>query len=405
MLEVTGSEGRQSSASPSQSVLREAGIGPGASVEIVQAAATARQPPQPPPPVEFRYAQSDSFVALLSQLRATLLVSTYQANKLLAVRASGNGLSTLVRTFDKPMGLAVDGSRLAIGARQEVWFLRNAPDIAPRIEPAGLHDACFLPRSSHVTGDIGIHEIAWGKPAPGAKSAGQNQSDLWMVSTRFSCLATLDPDYSFVPRWRPPFITALAAEDRCHLNGLAMGGGEPKFVTALGTTDTAGGWRADKPQGGCIMDVASGEFVTRGLCMPHSPRLHGGKLWVLESGTGGVVLVDLPSGQRETVATLPGFTRGLAIAGPYAFVGHSKIRPTSAMDGVPLAQRREQLRCGVGVVDLRSGKTVAVLDFRTAVEEIFDVQLLPGIRFPEVLGFQKETLSHTFVVPPADGRL
>ena len=153
------------------------------------------------------------------------------------------------------------------------------------------------------------------------------------------------------------------------------------------------------------MDVASGEFVTRGLCMPHSPRLHGGKLWVLESGTGGVVLVDLPSGQRETVATLPGFTRGLAIAGPYAFVGLSKIRPTSAMDGVPLAQRREQLRCGVGVVDLRSGKTVAVLDFRTAVEEIFDVQLLPGIRFPEVLGFQKETLSHTFVVPPADGRL
>ncbi len=145
-----------------------------------------------------------------------------------------------------------------MGTRKEVWFLRNAPDIAPRVEPAGQHDACYVPRSSHVTGDIGIHEIAW------------SGDELWMVSTRFSCLCTLDPDYSFVPRWRPPFITALSADDRCHLNGLAMAADEqgrsvPRYVTALGTTDTPGGWRTDKPHGGCILDVASGEFVTRGL--------------------------------------------------------------------------------------------------------------------------------------------
>jgi uncharacterized protein (TIGR03032 family) len=344
--------------------------------------------PAPPQPVAFHYTQTDSFVALLHQLGASLLVSTYQANKLLAVRASGQGLSTLVRTFDKPMGIAADGRRLALGTRKEVWQLRNAPDIAPRIEPAGAHDACYLPRSSHVTGDIGIHEMAW---------AGD---ELWLVSTRFSCLCTLDPDYSFVPRWRPPFITALAAEDRCHLNGLAIVDGQPAYVTALGTTDTPGGWRADKPHGGCILDVASGQFVTRGLCMPHSPRWHDGRLWVLESGTGGVVLVDRNTGRRETSAQLPGFTRGLAIFGPYAFIGLSKIRPTSAMDGVPLAERRDQLKCGVAVIDLGSGQTIALLESQTAVEEIFDVQLLPNIRFPEVLGFQKETLDHTFIIPP-----
>src|SRR4029453_2736134 len=109
-------------------------------------------PAMPPPPVAFHYTQTDSFVALLHQLGASLLVSTYQANKLLGVRANGQGLSTLVRTFDKPMGLAVDGSRLALGTRKEVWLLRNAPDIAPQIEPIGTHDACFLPRSCHVTG-------------------------------------------------------------------------------------------------------------------------------------------------------------------------------------------------------------------------------------------------------------
>jgi hypothetical protein len=203
-----------------------------------------------------------------------------------------------------------------------------------------------------------------------------------------------------VPRWRPPFVTALAAEDRCHLNGLALVDGGPKYATALGETDTAGGWRANKPQGGCLLDVPTGNVVARSLSMPNSPRLHDGRLWLLESGTGQLVLVDPATGCRQTVASLPGFTRGLALCGPYAFVGLSKIRATSAMDGVPLAERREQLKCGVAVVDWRIGQNIALLEFQTAVEEIFDVQLLPGLRFPEVVGFQKEAVHHTFIVPP-----
>src|SRR5439155_7420160 len=199
---------------------------------------------------------------------------------------------------------------------------------------------------------------------------------------------------------RPPFITALAAEDRCHLNGLCVADGRPRYVTALGTTDSAGGWRADKPRGGVVMELPGGEVVARGLSMPHSPRWHEGRLWVLESGTGGVVHIDPTTGSKETVAGLPGFTRGLAPVGPYAFVGLSKIRPTSAMDGVPLAERRDELKCGVAVVDVVAGRVIGLLEFQTAVEEVFDVQLLPGLRFPEVVGFQKDSLHHTFVVPP-----
>src|SRR5262245_25426386 len=341
----------------------------------------------PPAAVAFHYTQTEDFPALLQQLRASLLVTTYQANKLLVARAAGNGLSTLVRSFDQPMGLAVDARRMTIGTRTQVWVLRNAPDIALRIEPAGQHDACYLPRSCHVTGDIRVHEIAW---------VGE---ELWIVNTRFSCLCSLHPDYSFVPRWRPPFITALAAEDRCHLNGLALVDGRPRYVTALGDTDTPNGWRPNKPQGGCLLDIPSGEFVARGLSMPHSPRLHDGKLWLLESGTGRLLLMDTATGRWQTVAEVPGFARGLALAGPYAFIGLSKIREKSAMTGVPLAARREQLKCGVAVVDLRNGRLVAILEFQTAVEEIFDVQLVPGFRFPEVLGFQKDTIANTFIVP------
>jgi len=341
--------------------------------------------------VPFHYTQTDGFVALLQQLGATLLVSTYQANKLLVVRAAGGGLSTLVRTFDRPMGIAADARRLAVGTRDRIWFLRNAPDIAPRVEPAGQHDACYLPRSCHVTGDIGVHEMAW---------AGD---ELWVVNTRFSCLCTLHPDYSFVPRWRPPFITALAAEDRCHLNGLAMGDGRPRYCTALGETDAAGGWRPGKPTGGCVIDVTTGGLIARGLSMPHSPRLHDGRLWVLESGTGRLLRVDPGGGGCEAVAELPGFARGLATCGPFAFVGLSKIRASSTMDGVPLSARRAELKCGVAAVDLGSGRVVGSLEFRTAVEEIFDVQLVVGVRFPEVIGFQQDAACNTFVVPREGG--
>jgi uncharacterized protein (TIGR03032 family) len=334
--------------------------------------------------------QSESVVALLSELQASLVISTYQANKLLVARAHGAGLSMLVRTFDRPMGLAIDRRRLAIGTRNQIWTLRNAPDIAPQVDPQGLHDACYVPRSARVTGDVGIHEIAW---------AGD---ELWLVSTRFSCLATLHDDYSFVPRWQPPFVTALSADDRCHLNGLAMRGARPAFVTALGNTDTPGGWRASKAHGGLVIDLASGELVTHGLSMPHSPRWHNDRLWVLESGTGALVTVDLVTGLRETVVQLPGFARGLALVGRYAYVGLSKIRPTSAMDGVPIAARRDQLKCGVAVVDLQRGECIGLLEFQTAIEEIFDVQLLTGLRYPEVIGFQNETVDHTFVVPPTN---
>ncbi|HQU44581.1 MAG TPA: TIGR03032 family protein [Pirellulales bacterium] len=337
--------------------------------------------------VEFHYSQSDNFVALLKQLNASLLVTTYQANKLLVVRTAQGGLSTLVRTFDQPMGLALAGRRLALGTRNQIWFLRDAPDIAPRIEPAGMHDACFLPRSCHVTGDIRCHEIAW---------AGD---ELWIVNTRFSCLCTLDPDYSFVPRWRPPFVTALAAEDRCHLNGLVMENDRPRYVTALGETDTQGGWRPNKAAGGCLIDVPSGEIVARGVSMPHSPRLHDGRLWVLESGTGRLLLVGPATSRWETVAEVPGFARGLAFAGDYAFIGLSKIRETSTFGGLPIAERLNELKCGVAVVDLPRGQVIGMLDFHTAVEEIFDVQLLLGLRFPDVIGFQKEAVHHTFVVP------
>jgi uncharacterized protein (TIGR03032 family) len=199
--------------------------------------------------------------------------------------------------------------------------------------------------------------------------------------------------------WRPPFLSAFTADDHCHLNGLAIANGQPKYVTALGETDAPNGWRANKARGGCLVEVNSGEIISRGLSMPHSPRWYDGRLWLLESGTGQLVLVDPATSHRQTVIELPGFARGLALCGQYAFIGLSKIRATSTMDGVPLAERRHKLKCGVAVVDLAGGRVCAMLEFHTAVEEIFDVQLLSGVRFPEVAGLQQDTIHNTFVIP------
>jgi uncharacterized protein (TIGR03032 family) len=327
-----------------------------------------------------------SLPALLAGLGCSLLVSTYQSGRVIVVRADGGALNTHFRSFASPMGLALGPRYLAIGTARHVWEYRNVPAAAARLQPAGKHDACFVPRAVHVTGDIRSHEMAF---------AG---GELWIVNTRFSCLCGLDRDHSFVPRWRPPFVSALAPEDRCHLNGLAVVDGRVRYATALGRTDAPAGWRESKAGGGVLLEVPSGEPVAEGLSMPHSPRWHGGKLWVLESGKGEIGAVDPAAGKVETVAQLPGFTRGLAFAGRYAFVGLSQVRE-SVFGGIPLSRRLRERVCGVWAIDLQSGATVAFLRFEDAVQEIFDVAVLPGLRFPELADPEGELIAGTWVLP------
>jgi uncharacterized protein (TIGR03032 family) len=324
---------------------------------------------------EVRYEYSRNLAPLLAHLGASLVVSTYQAGKLVVVGVDQQGaLALSFHNFERAMGVAVRPDRLAVGTLAQIWFLHSAPDIAPRLAPSGRHDACFLARSSHMTGDIQVHELAW---------AGE---ELWIVNTLFSCLCTLDEGHSFVPRWRPPFIAALAAEDRCHLNGLALVDGRPRYVTALAETDTPRGWRPNKATSGCLIDVPSGQKVARGFAMPHSPRVHQGRVWLLDSGAGRLVTVDPATGSVRAMAEQPGYARGLAFCGSHAFVGQSKIRETAVFGGVPIAERRESLRCGVGVIDLTTGCHVAHLEFTAGVDEIFDVQVLSGVRRPAVSG-------------------
>lgn len=355
----------------------------------------AASPASAPAPADepLRSVFTTNLVGLFEELGLSLLVTTYQAGKLVILRAKDGKLNTHFRTMNSPMGLAVKGDRLAVGTKEQVWEYRNRPAEAFKLEPIGKHDACYLPRVAHHTGDIRVHEIGW---------AGD---ELWVVNTRFSCLCTLDRRYSFVPRWKPTFVSALAPEDRCHLNGLCIAGDppRPKYVTCLGATDTAAGWRANKKDGGLLIDVETNEVLARGLSMPHSPRLYDGKLWVLESGYGGLGYLDAKTGKVVRVATLPGFTRGVDFVGPFAFVGLSQVRETAAFSGIPITESLTERNCGVWVVDLRTGQTVGFLRFEEGVREIFAVHALVGTRFPDLLTDDDERLADTFVLPDPAG--
>ncbi|AFY70801.1 hypothetical protein Pse7367_2541 [Thalassoporum mexicanum PCC 7367] len=351
---------------------------------------TPENPENPDNPAEspLRSIHTSNFPQILSQLGISLAVTTYQAGKIIIVRADGENLNTHFRVFKKPMGMAMTGNQLSLGSGPQIINFRNMPNVAQKLDPPDKHDACYLPYSTHITGDIDIHEMAYG------------EDGLWFVNTRFSCLCTLDRQHSFVPRWRPAYVTALAPEDRCHLNGLAMVDGKPKYVTALGETDMAGGWRQNKVNGGVLMDVESKEVLLRGLSMPHSPRRYGDRTWLLESGYGSISQVDLNNGSTEMIAQMPGFTRGLDFCGNLAFIGLSQVRETAVFSGVPITEKASERNSGVWVVNLTTGQIVAFLKFEDMIQEVFAVQVLPQIKFPEIIDHNDDLLASSYFLPP-----
>ena len=335
----------------------------------------------------FSSQHTSTFPEFLAQTGISLLVSTYQAGKLIMLRHQDGVLNTHFVDMQKPMGIALQDPHLAVGSSFQLTHYFNMPDVGAKVEPQNTHNSCYVPREVHITGDIDIHEMSF-----------TTEGELWLVNTKMSCLCTLDTQYSVVPQWRPPFISGYDLTDRCHLNGLAMKDGKPTYVSALGTTDTAAGWRENKAAGGMLMDIRDNKMIASGLSMPHSPRWYQDKLWVLESGAGTLATVDLETGNLTTIVELPGFTRGIDFIGRYAIIGLSQVRETAVFAGLPLTERCEERQCGIYIVDIEEKKVVAYVMFSGDVQEIFSVQILPS-SFPAVLSMEDPLLRSTYAIP------
>jgi uncharacterized protein (TIGR03032 family) len=286
------------------------------------------------------------------------------------------------------MGLWADGQTLWLSTLYQIWRFENA--LRPGETHQG-HDRLYVPRVGYTTGDLDVHDLA-------VDAGGR----VVFVATLFGCLATLSTRYSFTPLWRPPFVSKLAAEDRCHLNGLALADGRPRYVTAVSTSDVVDGWRDRRRDGGCLVEVLSGRIVASGLSMPHSPRLYRGRVWLLNSGTGMLGSVEPGDGTFEPLTFCPGYLRGLASCGDYAVVGLSRPRQDKTFGGLALdgelSRRGAEARCGLQVIDLRSGDVAHWLRIEGMVRELYDVVVLPGVSRPMALGFKTDEIQRMIVV-------
>ncbi|HKR25248.1 MAG TPA: TIGR03032 family protein [Allosphingosinicella sp.] len=341
---------------------------------------------------KFALTASRHFAAWLAGTGGSLAFTTYQAGKIFFLGTKPDGrLSVFERTFARAMGLAAsaDGRSLALATHYQIHRFDNV--LPPGQANAEGYDAVYAPHAAWVTGDLDVHDVGFaadGRPI--------------FVNTLFGCIAAVSDGHSFRPLWRPPFLSRLAAEDRCHLNGMAMDGGRPLYATAVSRSDTADGWRDRRADGGVAIDVGTGAIVAEGLSMPHSPRLHAGRLWLLNSGTGELGHVDLEAGRFEPLAFCPGYARGLAFAGDHAIVGLSQARENRTFSGLPLdaalASRDAAPRCGLAIIDLASGDMAHWLRLEGVVRELYDVVALPGVRRPSAIGFRTDEINYVISI-------
>jgi uncharacterized protein (TIGR03032 family) len=344
------------------------------------------------PQEKFALTTSRHFPEWLAGSGGALAFTTYQAGKLFLLGTRPDGrLSVFERTFPRSMGLAVtpDGRTLALATQYQIHRFDNV--LPPGDADKNGFDAVYAPHAAWVTGDLDAHDVGFG--ADGRPL---------FVNTLFGCIAAVADGHSFRPVWTPPFLSRLAAEDRCHLNGMAVEAGRPRFATAVSQSDVADGWRDKRTGGGILLDCGSNEIVAHGFSMPHSPRLHGGRLWLLDSGTGRFGHVDLASGRFEPVAFCPGYARGLAFVGGHAVIGLSLPRDNRTFSGLPLdealAAKGTEPRCGLAIVDLTSGDMTGWVRIEGLVRELYDVAVLPGVRRPSAIGFKTDEVKHVISI-------
>ncbi len=337
---------------------------------------------------------SRMFGTWLAGTGSSFAFTTYQAGKifLIGTHPETGCLSIFERSFPRCMGLGVGNRRLWLSSLYQLWRFEDF--LEPGQEQDG-YDAVYVPVEGRTTGDVDVHDVH--PDASGDKPI--------FVVTRFNCLATFDEVNSFKPIWKPPFIDRIAAEDRCHLNGLAMKDGQPAYVTIVAESNIAGGWRDNRVGSGMVMSVPDGKVVAKGLSMPHSPRFYRDQLYLVQSGTGEFGKVDLDTGEFQPMCFLPGFARGIAFIGRYAIIGVSRPRKEKTFEGLPLDERltanNMEPRCMIAVINLDTGDMEHSLEIQGVVQELYDVAALKSIKRPMALGFKTPEIR--FMIRPTPG--
>lgn len=368
-------------------------------------------------PFDFKSNYTSNLPAILSLLGVTLAVTSYQAQRLILLRTVKGKLDTNLIAFPRPMGIYANKNRITIGTLNQVinfqrsdislksvksGYLDNLetlpaklqnPEMTEQLQQRAAQlnaikqaDSLFTQRAALTTGMINIHDIAWGNEG------------LWVVNSAFSCISKLNSDYSFVACWQPPFISELVAEDRCHLNGMALLAGEPRYVTTFNQANQKDAWRTSNQLDGTLIDIKTNKILKTGLIMPHSPRCYQGLVYYCESGRGEVQSYNPSNGETKVLCVLPGFTRGMIFFGDLLIVATSKIRASKHRNKIPLDEQlgAENSRCGVWLIDVKNGEIIASVEFNGDVQQLYDIAVLPNTLVPEIIQSSDSLASHLF---------
>jgi uncharacterized protein (TIGR03032 family) len=336
----------------------------------------------------FTCSYSPQLPELLLQLKCSLAITTYQAGKLIFISpVDENRITQLPREFSKPMGIEIQGDRMVLATKDEVIYFENSRELAKHYpNKKDTYDSLFLPRTTFYTGQVDMHDVAMGNEG------------IWAINTSFSCLCQVTGNFNFIPRWQPKFITDLVHEDRCHLNGLVLIDGKPKYVTALGTTDTPQGWRENITSGGVLIDVQTNETILDKLPMPHSPMIYNGELYMLLSATGELIKVNIKQKSYEVVKKLSGFCRGMDIIGDHAFVAMSKLRKNSSTFAkLKFAENADV--AAIKVIHLPSQAIVGEFTYQTSVDEIYSLKVLKDSTRPNILNTSNPLHKYSLSIP------
>lgn len=325
---------------------------------------------------------------LLFKLKCSIVISTYQANKVVFISAvDENRITQLPRDFVKPMGFEIDGNKMLLATKEEVIYFENSRDLAKHYpNKKDTYDSLFLPRTTFYTGQVDMHDVAMGTEG------------IWAINTSFSCLCQVTGNFNFIPKWQPSFINELVSEDRCHLNGLVMINGKPKYVTALGTTNKPQGWRDSIVDGGVLIDVETNEIILDKLPMPHSPMMHNGELYMLLSASGELVKVDIKGKKYEVLKKLDGFCRGMDVCGDYMFVAMSKLRKNSSTFAkLPFAKNADV--ASIKVIHLPTKALVGELIYQASVDEIYSLKILTNSTRANILNTTAPMHKYSLSIP------
>ncbi len=338
------------------------------------------------PPFATTY--SPQLPELMLQLQCSIAITTYQANKLVLISpVDAEKLTQLPRSFNGPMGIAVQGDKMVLASKDEVTVFENSVDLAKHYpNKTNTYDSLWLPRLTFYTGRVDMHDIAFG------------HDGIYAINTSFSCVCKINGNYNFIPVWQPPFISKLVSEDQCHLNGLVMVNDKPKYITALGQTNTPQGWRENITTGGILMDVETNEVILSGLAMPHSPKMYNKELYMLLSAKGEFIKADMANKTYTVIKKFDGFCRGLAFYNDYAFIAFSKLRKNSSTFA-KLSFSETANFAGIKIIHMPTGAQVAEITYQNSVDEIYDMVVLPGMIRPNILNTSNDIYKHSLSIP------